>query len=109
MAELPWLSADAGGVVLAIHARPGAKGPGIAGVHGAALSVRLAARPVDGAANRELIRVLADALGVSRSAVVLRAGEHGREKRVLVAGVTVAEASARLRPFLSIDTGNGRD
>lgn len=103
------MRADGGVVVLAIHARPGAKRSGIAGMHGAALSVRLAARPVEGAANRELIRVLADALGVSRSAVVLRAGEHGREKRVLVTGLTAAEAIARLRPFLSIDTGKGRD
>jgi len=66
------------------------------------LAVRLAARPVEGAANRELIRVLADALSVPRSAVTLRSGGQSRAKRLHVAGIDVATARARLAPHLEL-------
>jgi len=109
LAEPPWLAGCAGGVELVVHARPGAKRSAVAGLHGAALCVRLAARPVDGAANDELLRVLAEALGVSRQAVTLLAGARGRRKRVHVRGLDVATTVARLAPALAIDTGVGRD
>jgi uncharacterized protein YggU (UPF0235/DUF167 family) len=72
----------------------------VAGLHGASLCVRIAARPLEGAANRELVRLLAEALGVSRSAVALRAGAHGRSKRVHVAGLDTTAVLARLAPHL---------
>lgn len=92
-----------------MHARPGAKRSAVTGVHGGALGIRLAARPVEGAANEELLRVLADALGVSRSAVTLRSGTHARTKRLHVAGLDAATARTRLEPLLSIDKAKGRD
>lgn len=92
-----------------VHARPGARRSAIVGLHGSSLCVRLAARPVDDAANRELAAVLAHALGVSREAVTLRSGARGREKRLHVRGLTTAEAAGRLAPYLSIDKGGGRD
>jgi uncharacterized protein (TIGR00251 family) len=52
--------------------------------------VRLAAPPVDGAANDALIEFLASAFAVRRSAVRILSGEKGRRKRVAIAGVTVA-------------------
>lgn len=97
---MPWLVGRDDGVELVVHARPGAKQSAVAGLHGAALCVRVAARPLEGAANRELVRVLAEALGVSRSAIVLRAGAHGREKRLHVSGLSTAQALARLEPHL---------
>ena len=81
--------------------RPGARRSAVAGVHGAALAVRLAARPVEGAANQELIRVLADALSVPRSAVTLRSGGQSRSKRLHVAGIDSATARARLARYLN--------
>lgn len=51
------------------------------------LRIRLAAPPVDGAANEELVRVLARALRVSRSAVAITAGQTSRLKRVAVSGI----------------------
>lgn len=51
------------------------------------LRVRVAAPPVDGAANDELVRVLARALKVSRSAVAITAGQTSRLKRVAVSGI----------------------
>jgi hypothetical protein len=50
--------------------------------------VRLAAPPVDGAANDELIRVLARAFNVSRSAVTIVSGHTGRLKQVSIEGVS---------------------
>jgi uncharacterized protein YggU (UPF0235/DUF167 family) len=46
------------------------------------LEVRVAAAPADGAANAELLAVLARQLGVSRSALAIVAGASARLKRV---------------------------
>jgi len=60
-----------------------------------ALQARVAAPPVGGAANTALIRLLADELDVSRSAVRLVAGASGRHKLVVVEGVSAEEIAAR--------------
>ncbi|HXL79908.1 MAG TPA: DUF167 domain-containing protein [Pyrinomonadaceae bacterium] len=67
-----------------VYVVPRASRSEIAGEHNGALRVRLAAAPVDGAANRELIAVLAKALRVSRSAVEITAGHTSKTKRVTV-------------------------
>src|SRR5262245_20549079 len=95
----PWIAAVPGGVVLRLRARPGASRAGVAGLHGHAVKVQLRARPVEGAANRELVAVLAEALAVRPAAVSLVAGERGRDKRARVDGLDVATALARLAPF----------
>ena len=59
----------------------------IVGEADGALRVRIAAPPVAGAANDELVRVLARALRVSRSAVAITAGQSSRLKRVAVSGI----------------------
>jgi uncharacterized protein (TIGR00251 family) len=66
-------------------------------MRGDAVLVRLHAPPVDGAANAELIDVLADALGVPRRAVSILSGERSRQKRVRVEGLSESEVTARLR------------
>ncbi len=68
----------------------------MAGTHGDALKIRLAAPPVEGAANRELIDFLARRLGVPKSAVRIVKGERGRDKLIEVAGVSEEEVKARL-------------
>jgi uncharacterized protein (TIGR00251 family) len=109
LADAAWLAARTDGVELRIHARPGAKRSAITGLHGGALCIRLGARPTDGAANRELVEVLATALGVPRDAVTLRTGARGREKRVHVRGIGADAAAERLEPYVSIDKGGARD
>jgi len=81
---------------LAIHVQPRAKHTEIVGWHGDAIKVRLAAPPVDGAANDELVAFLADELGVPRSSVEIVAGQTSRRKRVAVAGVKREEVLMRL-------------
>ena len=92
---MPPISLTPTGIRLSLHIQPRASRTELAGLHGGALKVRLAAPPVDGAANAELCGFLAELLGVPRTAVVIRQGEGGRRKVVDVAGVT-REAAARL-------------
>jgi uncharacterized protein len=80
-----WCRRDRNGWLLAIHAQPGARKSAIAGLHGDALKVKLAAPPVEGRANDELLRFVSDALGVPRSAVRIERGETSRKKWVRVA------------------------
>jgi uncharacterized protein (TIGR00251 family) len=63
----------------------------IVGEHNGALRVRIAAPPVDGAANEELVRTLARALGVKRSAVEITAGQTSKTKLVRVSGATAPD------------------
>ncbi len=86
-----------GGVEIVIHAQPRASRSEVVGLHGDALKVRLAAPPVDGAANAELIRVMAKVLGVPKSSVEVTRGHSGKSKVVRIAGLAVEVARARLK------------
>jgi uncharacterized protein len=61
------------------------------------LLVKLAAAPVDGAANEALIAVLAAALDVPKRAIRIVSGERSRYKRVAIEGLTSNEVAQRLR------------
>lgn len=61
------------------------------GVHNGMLRVELRAPPVDGAANKELIRFIAATLGLRRSDVSLTSGQTGRRKRLRVNGIAKVE------------------
>ena len=71
-------------LVLALHAQPGAKVSAAAGLHGDALKIRLAAPAVEGRANAELVRFLADAFGVPLRNVTLLHGQGARRKLVRI-------------------------
>ena len=58
--------------------------PGIAGAQGDRLKVRLTAPPVDGKANRHLLKDLATLCGVRKNQVNLISGANGRNKRVVI-------------------------
>lgn len=85
-----------GAVRFEVHAKPRARTSRVVGVHGEALAVALAAPPVDGAANDELVRMLAAALSVPRRAVSVVRGHASREKLVEVRGLSAEEIRARL-------------
>ncbi len=82
-------------VRFAVRVQPRASRSEVAGVHGDALKIRLAAPPVDGAANEALVRLLAELLGVPRRAVRIESGLGSRSKIVEVDGVG-ADAVRRL-------------
>jgi len=60
------------------------------------LLVRLNTAPVEGAANAELIQVLADTLRVARRAVSISSGERSRRKTVLIRGLSADEVASRI-------------
>jgi len=85
-----------GAVRFEVRARPRARASAIAGVREGQLVVRLAAPPVDGAANAELLATLARALAIASRNVVLVVGAASRAKVVEVRGLTAAEVATRL-------------
>jgi uncharacterized protein (TIGR00251 family) len=109
-ADIPspsWIAASPGGIVLRLHVQPGASRARVAGVHGDALKLQIRSRPIEGAANRELVAVLAEVLAVRPAAVAVVSGLHARAKRVRVDDIDVATALARLGPF--VDKAGGAD
>jgi uncharacterized protein (TIGR00251 family) len=60
----------------------------IAGEYDGALKLRIAAPPVDGAANQELVRTLSRVFGVQRAAIEITAGQTARTKQVRVSGAS---------------------
>jgi uncharacterized protein len=83
-----WRREDGSALVLTLHVQPGAKRTAVDGTHGEGtqqrLKVRLAAPPVDGKANAELMRFMADAFGVPVRNVDLVRGESSRQKVVRI-------------------------
>jgi uncharacterized protein len=90
---LSWHRIDArsGALVLAIQAQPNAKRTEVAGPHGDALKIRLAAPALDGRANDCLVEFIAERLGVKRGQVSLVHGESSRRKVVSVAAPANAD------------------
>lgn len=92
----PWLREVPGGVRITVRLAPRAARDRILGPHGDALKVAVTAPPVEGKANRHLIRFLAKRLGVPQGALSIVSGELARDKVVEAAGVRAADAAAIL-------------
>jgi uncharacterized protein (TIGR00251 family) len=71
---------------VALHIVPRARATAVAGSHGDAVKIRVAAPPVDGAANAELVRFLAARLNVPAARVTIVGGAGARRKTVAVEG-----------------------
>jgi uncharacterized protein (TIGR00251 family) len=78
-----------GAIRFTVRVQPRAARSEIVGVHGDALKVRLAAPPVDGAANVALVEFLAQALGIPQRCVRIVSGATSRGKLVEVVGTDV--------------------
>ena len=81
------LSRAQDGVLIMVRVIPRSGRSGIAGTRDGAVLVRLNAPPVDGAANAELIELIADAIGVPKRAVSIASGAKSRSKTIQVSGV----------------------
>jgi uncharacterized protein len=92
-----WWRQQGSDATLTLHIQPGAKKTEVAGLHGEALKIRLAAPPVDGKANAALLAFVATSLGLPRAAVELKSGQTSRRKVVTVRGVDVAASAALWR------------
>ena len=100
MRRVPVWSWSGGILELNVHAQPGARKTAVQGTHGDALKIRIAAPPADGAANRALIELLADAFGVPPSRCTLLAGAASRRKRIRIEVADRARAETVLAAWV---------
>jgi uncharacterized protein (TIGR00251 family) len=91
-----WLEGISGGVRIRVRVQPRASRTEIVGEHDGALRIRVAAPPVEGEANAELVRFLAKRLGVAKSRMRIVAGATGRAKTVEIDGLSAGSAAALL-------------
>ena len=83
-----------------MRAQPGARKNAVVGEHAGSLKVAVTAPPQDGRANKALISVLSEALGLKRSQLSLVGGDSSRDKKFLVHGVTATDLMTRLQRWL---------
>jgi uncharacterized protein (TIGR00251 family) len=87
---------------LLVRVTPRAGRTAVAGFRGDALLVRLAAAPVDGAANEALVAFLAQVLDCPRRLLSIESGEKSRDKRLRIEGLSSSELQRRIAAL----TGN---
>ncbi|MDR1727170.1 MAG: DUF167 domain-containing protein [Acidobacteriota bacterium] len=86
------------GVEVRLHVQPRAKRNEIGGTHGGALKLKVAAPPVDDAANRAVVGFFAALMDVPKARVRIVSGQKSRDKKVLVEGVSVAQILSACLP-----------
>jgi uncharacterized protein (TIGR00251 family) len=89
-----------GGVVIPVRVRAAARRTGLAGVHDGALRIDVTAAPEKGKANRAVVELLSEVLGVAKRDVQLVSGATSSSKRVLVAGLGLEAVRGRLSEAL---------
>jgi uncharacterized protein len=72
------------GLLIDVRVQPKSSKNAVVGIHGDALKIKLNAPPVEGKANKALIRLVAKLLGCPKSAVEIVSGQASRNKRLLV-------------------------
>jgi uncharacterized protein len=90
------LRAAQGGVIVPVQAHAGARRNGVLGVRHGMLRVAVTAAPKKGKANQAILAVLAEALGVSKSAIELVSGATSTKKQFLVVGRDVVSLRAEI-------------
>ncbi len=85
-----------GRLTLTVYVQPKASQNRLAGLHNGAMKLCITAPPVDGKANTAVIAFLAKLFRLPKSRLTLHSGHQGRTKRLLIEGLTLAEAEALL-------------
>lgn len=85
-----WFRRDGDAVTLTLHVQPGAKRSEVTGLHGDTLKVRLAAPPVEGKANKALLRFLSEAFEVPLRNIELKQGAQSRHKVIRITASPVS-------------------
>ena len=93
-------------MILVVRVVPRASKPGLTVEADGSLKVRLQSPPVEGAANAELVDLLAGAFGVPRRAVTIAGGAHSRSKRVQLEGVDERRVREVLTALTSAAAGS---
>ena len=80
-----------------VYVQPRASKTVVAGMHDGCVKIRLAAPPVDGAANAALVEFVAEQLGIAKSRVRITAGLTSRRKTIEVDGVSAQQLAEVLK------------
>ena len=88
-------------IALTVYVQPRASKTRIAGMHGNAVKICVTAPPVENKANGAVVRFFADLFGVPKSAVSIKSGGHGRNKKILIHDLGPGEARKTLSRALS--------
>ena len=94
------LAVKDGVVTFNVRVQPRAAKSGVAGDLDGVLKIRLAAPPVEGQANEELIRLLAELFDAPRRRIAILSGQTSKNKVVGVSGISIDEASRILAEVL---------
>ena len=97
MSAYRWIGPD---LEISFRAQPGARKTEVAGILGESIKIRIAARPIEGAANEALLQFLAEALYVPLRRCLLLSGKTGRRKRVRIQAPERAHADRVLAGWL---------
>ena len=100
MDAMPLLRESPAGILLEVYVQPRASRNEIVGAHESRLKVRLKAPPVDGEANRECIRFLADFFNAPKTDVEIVQGLTSRRKTVSIRNIPLDDAQSALKKFL---------
>ena len=95
------LDTHAEGTILPVRAQAGARRSGVKGIHGGALQVMVTQAPEKGKANKAIIAVLAESLGLRKSQIELLTGETSSQKRFLVREISLDVFAARIAELAS--------
>ncbi|MDD4736740.1 MAG: DUF167 domain-containing protein [Kiritimatiellae bacterium] len=93
---MSWIEEKERGTVIQVRVVPRSKAERVDGLLGDALKIRLQAPPVEGKANKALLKFLSKQTGLSGSRIELLSGETNRNKRVFFAGVSRGELERAL-------------
>ncbi|MBL4780654.1 MAG: YggU family protein [Porticoccaceae bacterium] len=94
MPHFLWQEAET--LVLHCHVQPKASRDALAGLYGERLKVQITAPPVDGKANKHLLKYIAKEFGVAKSRVALVRGESSRLKTLEIARPQKIPAAAQI-------------
>jgi hypothetical protein len=90
---------DSLAAVLVVRVTPRSSRPGVVAWERGVLRVHLSSPPVGGQANRELLRMIADGLGIARSRVEMISGAYGRDKRLRILGISQEDLESWVAGF----------
>jgi uncharacterized protein (TIGR00251 family) len=83
-------------LTFAVHVQPGARKSSVVGFHDGVLRIKIAAPPVDGKANRELIDFMSRILGLRKSNISIEKGETSKHKIISASGITRNELEDKI-------------
>jgi uncharacterized protein (TIGR00251 family) len=82
--------------LLSVRVTPRASRSGVSIDEAGTLQIRTTAPPANGAANKAVLKLVADALGIAKSSISIKSGETGRNKVIALAGLGESELNERL-------------